>query len=57
VAAGRAGCQTRSLAAGAWFQYPSHNGGEAAMPDIAIAKFSHEGNGFTPVATDLAAFR
>jgi len=27
------------------------------MPDIAIAKFSHEGNSFTPVATDLAAFR
>src|SRR5581483_7341892 len=29
----------------------------SAMPDIAIAKFSHEGNSFTPVATDLAAFR
>ena len=27
------------------------------MPDIAIAKFSHEGNSFTPVATDLTAFQ
>lgn len=27
------------------------------MPRIAIAMLSHEGNSFTPVATDLAAFR
>ncbi len=27
------------------------------MPHIAIARFSHEGNSFSPVATDLAAFR
>ena len=26
------------------------------MPHIAIARFSHEGNSFSPVATDLAAF-
>ena len=27
------------------------------MPNIAIAKFSHEGNSFTPVATNLTAFQ
>jgi microcystin degradation protein MlrC len=27
------------------------------MPRIAIARFSHEGNSFSPVATDLAAFQ